>query len=169
MGLDHMNKAWKGRPIHITTRTKPQPYLLGDPLLILPSVHPLLGSVHLSIIPSQPTSHFNLMLHHNLSGMHRSKSGGLNTTMLHLYCLHHLPNHSSYTLLHPSNPRCLPNQIRTQTIGRLSKYTMERHHIQLVLWKSRRLTSDLGEFSQITNLHLLLARLRKKERKEILK
>jgi len=46
---------------------------------------------------------------------------------------------------------------------------MERHHIQLVLWKSRRLTSDLGEFSQITNLHLLLARLRKKERKEILK
>ena len=147
MSLDHTNKACKGCPTHITTQTKTQPYLLGDPLLILPGLHPLLGPMHLSITRNQPASHFNLMLYHNLNGIRHSMGGDPNTTMLQLYCLHHLPNHNSYTLLHPSNPRCLPSQIQTQTIGRLSKYTMERHHILLMLWKSKRLTKDFGESS----------------------
>ena len=140
LGLDHTSRACKGHPMHITTPTKPQLYLLGDPLLILLGLHLLLGHMNLNIIPSHPTSHFNLMFHHNLSGIPHTRGGGPNTTMLQLYCLHHLPNHNSYTLLHPSNPRCLPIQIRTRTIGRLNKYTVEKHHIQLMLWKSRRLT-----------------------------
>lgn len=139
MGIDHTSKACKGHPIHINIPTPPQPYLLGDPLLILPGIHLLLGPLHISITPNQPSSHFNHTLYHNLRGMHHPRGGGPNTTMLQLYCVHHLPNHIYYTLLHPSNPRCLPSQIQTRTTDRLSKYAMERHHIQLMLWKSRRL------------------------------
>lgn len=82
MGLGHTNKACKGHPMHIATPTRPHPYLLGGPLLILPGLHLLLGPLHLSIIPSQPTNHFNHMLHHNLSGMQRPRGGGPHTTML---------------------------------------------------------------------------------------
>ena len=104
-------QACKGHPVHITTPTKPQLYVLRDPLVILPSLHPLLGPMHLNIIPSHPTSHLNLTIHHNLNRIHHSKGGGPNTTILQLCLLHHLPNQNSYTLLHPSNPRCLPSQI----------------------------------------------------------
>ena len=98
MGLDHTNKACKGQPMHITTPTKPQPYLLGDPLLILPGLHPLLGPLHLNITPSQLASHFNHMLRHNLNGIHHPWGGGPHTTMLQLYFLHALLNHRFYTL-----------------------------------------------------------------------
>ena len=114
LGLDHTSRVCKGHPMHITTPTKPQLYLLGDPLLILPGLHPLLGPMHLSIIPIQPASHFNLMLRHNLSGIHHSRGGGPNTTMLQLYCLHHLPNHSSYTLIHPSTPDAYPSKSKPE-------------------------------------------------------
>ena len=154
MGLDHTNMECKGHPMHITTPTKPQLYLLGDPLLILPSLHPLLGHMHLNIIRSQPANHFNLMFSHNINGIPHTRGGGPNSTMFQPYCLHHLPNHNSYTLVHPSKPICPPNQILTQKIGRLNKYTVERHHTQLMLQKSRRSTYDLGEFSLITNLPL---------------
>ena len=140
LGLDHTSRVCKGHPMHITTPTKPHLCLLGDPLLFLPSLHPLLGPMHLGITPNQPASHFNLTLYHNLSGIHHSRGGVPNTTMLQLYCLHHLPNHKSYTLLHPSNPKCPPSHIQTRTIGRLNNYIVERHHIHLMLWKSRRLT-----------------------------
>ena len=53
LGLDHINRVCKGHPMHITTPTKPQIYLLGDPLLILLGLHPLLDPMHLSIIPNQ--------------------------------------------------------------------------------------------------------------------
>lgn len=111
LGLDHTNMACKGNPMHITTPTKPQLYRLGDPLLILPGLHSLLGPMHLSIVPSKPASCFNLMLYHNLSRIHHSRGGAPNTIMLQLYCLDDLPNHSSYTLVLPSNPRFLPSQI----------------------------------------------------------
>lgn len=111
LGLDHTREACKGHPMHITTPTKPHLYLLGDPLVVLPGLQHLLGHMHLSSIPIHLASHFNLMLYHNLSGIHNSRGGGPNTTMLQLYFLHHLPNHNSYTLLHPSNCRCLPCQI----------------------------------------------------------
>ena len=169
MGLGHMSRACKGHPMHITTPTIPHPYLLGDPLLILPSLHLLLGPLHLSIIPNQLASHFNHMLHHNMSGVHHPRGGGPNTTMSQLYCLHHLPSHNFYTLLHLNNPRCLPSQIRTRTIDRHNKYTVERHHIQLMLWRFKKSTSDLGEYSRTTNLYLHPGRLRKKERKVCLK
>lgn len=111
----------------------------GPPTHISWSTPPF-GPLHLSITPNQPASHFNHMLYHNLNGMHRPRGGGPNTKMLQPYCFHHLSNHSFYTLLHPSNPRCLPSQIQTRTTDKLNKYTMERHRIQLMLWKSRRLT-----------------------------
>jgi len=111
LGPDHTSRVCKGHPMHTTTQTKPHLYLLWDPLLILLGLHPFLGHMHLSIIPSHLASHFNLMLYHNLSGIHHSRGGGPNATMLQLYFLHHLPNHNSYTLLHPTNPRCLPSQI----------------------------------------------------------
>jgi len=41
-----------------------------DPLLILLVLHLLLGPMNLSIILNQPAIHFNLMLHHNLNGVH---------------------------------------------------------------------------------------------------
>lgn len=126
MSLGHTSRECKGHPMHITTPTRTHPYLLGDPLLIIPSLHLLLGPLHLDIIPSQPTNHFNHMLHHNLSGMHHPRGGGPNTTMFQLYCLHHLPNHKFYTLLHLNNLRCLPNQIQTRTIDKHNKYTVER-------------------------------------------
>jgi len=133
LGLDHTCRVCKGHLMHITTPTKPELYLLGDPLLILPSLHPLLGPMHLSIIPSQPISHSNLMFCHNLNGLPYSRGGDPHTKMLPLYFLHHLPTHNSYTLIHPRNPRCLPSKTRTQIIGRINKYTVERHHTQLIL------------------------------------
>ena len=105
MDLDHTSRACKGHPRHITTPTKPPPYLLGAPLLILPGPHLLLGPSHLNIMPNQPPIHFNPMLSHNLSGMHLLRGGGPNTTLLQLFCLHHLPNHNSYTPAPPRQPQ----------------------------------------------------------------
>ena len=109
-GLGHTSRVCKGHPMHITTPTKPQLYLHGDPLLILLGLHPLLGPIHLSINPNQPASHFNLMFSHNISGIPHTRGGSPNSIMFQPYCLHHLPNHNSCTLLHLSNPRCLPSQ-----------------------------------------------------------
>ena len=60
MDLDHISRGCKGHLRHTTTPTKLPPYLLGapllillgDPLLTLPGLHPLLGPMHLSITPS---------------------------------------------------------------------------------------------------------------------
>ena len=161
MGLGDTSRACKGHPMHIATPTRPHPFPLGDPLLILPGMHLLFGPLHLSIIPSRLATHFNHMLHHSLNGMHHPRGGGPHTTMLQPYCLHHLLNHIFYTLLHLKNPRCLPNQITTWKINRHSKYTMERHPILLMLWRFRTSTWDLGEYSQTTNLYLHLGRVRK--------
>ena len=133
LGLDHTNRVCKSHPMHITNPTKPHLYLLGDTLIILPSLHPLLGPMHLSVIPSHLTNHFKPMSSHNMSRIPHSRGGGSNSTMLQLYYIHHLPNHNSYTLLHPSNARCLPSQIQTKKISRLNKYIVERHHTQLML------------------------------------
>jgi len=111
LGLNHTSRVCKGHPMHITTPTKPKLYLLRDPLLILPGLHPILGTMHLSVILSQPTSHFNLTFCHNLNGTPHSRVGGPNITMLQPCCLHTLLNHNPYTFLHPRNPRCLPSQI----------------------------------------------------------
>ena len=147
MGLDHTKRACKGHPMHITTPTRPWPFPLGDPLLILPVQHLLLGPLHLSIIPSRPTSHFSHMLHHSLSGMHCPRGGGPHTIMLQLYCLSHLLKHNFYTLLHLNNLRCLPSWIQTRTTDRHNKYTVERHPILLMLWRFKKSTYDIGEYS----------------------
>lgn len=138
LGLDHSRRVCKDHAMHVIDPTKPQLHLLGDPLLIPPGLHPLLGPMHLSTIPSKPTDHFNLIISHNISGIPHLRGGSPNSTMLHLYCLHHLPNHNSCTLLHLGNPRCSPSEVQTETIGRLNKHTMERHHTQLMLLKFRR-------------------------------
>ncbi len=127
LGLDHTSRVCKDHPMHITDPTKPQLHLIGDPLLILPGLHPLLGPMHLNTIPSQPANHSNLKIRHNISGIPHPRGGGPNSTMFQLYCLHHLPNRNSCTLLHLGNPRCLPSQMQTQTIGRLNKHTVDRH------------------------------------------
>jgi len=106
---------------------------LGDPLLIHPSLPPLLGHMHLSIIPSQLTSHFILTFNHNISGIPQPRGGGPNSTMFQPYCLHHIPNHNYCTLLNLRNPICGPNQIQTQAIGRFNKDIVDRHHTQLML------------------------------------
>jgi len=137
------------------------------PLLILPGPHLLLGPSHLNIMPNQPTIHFNPMLSHYLSGMHLIRGGGPNTTLFPLFCLRHLPNHNHYLLRVQSNPKCLPSRTKTRTIDRLSKFIVGNHHAQLMLSRSRKLTYDLGKFSQIVSLHL--GRLRKIKRKVNLK
>ena len=137
------------------------------PLLILSGPCLILGPSHLNIMPNQPPIHFNPMLSRNLSGMHLIMGGGPNTTLFPLFCLHHLPNHNRYLLLHQGNPKCLPNQIQTRTIDRLSKCIMGNHHAQLMLWRFSKLTYDLGKLSQIVSLHL--GRLRKIKRKVNLK
>jgi len=114
-GLIHSNRACKGCPMPITTLTKPRPFPLGEPLLILPSLHPLLGPLHLSTIPSWPANHFSHMFHPSLSGMNYPRGGCPHTIMLKFYCLHHLLNHKFYTLVHLNNPKCLPSQIQTWT------------------------------------------------------
>jgi len=101
LGLHHTSRVCKGHPLHIATPTKPQLYLLADPLPILPGLCPLLGPMHLNIIPRQPASHFNVMFSHNISGITHSMGGGPNLTMFQPYCLQYLPNHNSSTLLHP--------------------------------------------------------------------
>ena len=168
MGFSHTSRAWKGHPMHITTLTRTHPFPLGAPLLIPPGLHILLGLLHLSTIPSWPASHFSHMLHHNLSGKHHPRGGGPHTTMLQLYCLHHLLNHKFYTLLHLNNLRCLPSRIRTRTTDGHRKSTVERHPILLMLWRFRKSTWDLGEYSRTTNVHLHRGRVRRKERKACL-
>lgn len=111
LGIDHTNKACKDHSMHITDPTKPQLHLLRDPLLILLGLHPLLGPMHLNIIPIHPTSHFNLTISQNISGIPHPKGGGPSSTRVQLYCLHHPPNNNSCTLLHLGNPRCVPNPI----------------------------------------------------------
>jgi len=44
-----------------------------------------------------------------------------------------------------------------------NRYVVEKHHVLLMLWRSRRLTYDLGRLSKIANL--LLRRMRKTNRK----
>jgi len=165
MGLDHTSRECKGRPMNITSLTKTHPFLLWAPLLIPPGLHLLPSLLYLSTIPSQPTNHFGHMLLHNLSGMHHPRGGGPHTTMLQLYCLHLLLKHIFYTLLHVNNLRCLPNQTRTRTIDKHSRSTKERHPTLLMMWKFRKSTLGMGECSRITNLHLHLGRVRRKERK----
>jgi len=128
LDLDHTNRVHKDHHMHITNPTKPQLHLLGSPLLIIPDPHALLGPMHLSIIPSQPTSHFNLTINHNISGIPHLRGGGPNSTTFQFYFLHHLPNCNSCTLLHLGNAKCLPNLVQTQIIGKLNKHMMERHH-----------------------------------------
>ena len=94
MDLDLTSRGCKGHPKLITTPTNPLTYLLGVPLLILPGPHPLLGHIHLNIILNLLLICFILMFSHNLSGMHLNRGGGLNTTLLLLFCLHHLLNHN---------------------------------------------------------------------------
>ena len=162
MDLNHTSRGCKGHLKHTTT-----PTLLGAPLLILPGPHLLLGPSHLNIMPNQPPIHFKPMLSCSLSGMHLIRGGGPNTTLLLLFFFHHLPNHNHYLLLHQSNPKCLPNQIQTQTIDRLSKCIVGSCHARLMLWIFRKLTCDLKRFSQIANLRP--RRLRKIKRKVNLK
>ena len=140
MGLERTRRACKGHPMHIKTLTKTHTFCFGGPLLIPFGLHLLLGILHLSIIPSRPTSHFSHILLHSLNGMHHPRGGGPHTTMLQLYCLHLLLNHNFYTLLHLNNLRCLPSQIQIQTTDRHTKYTVERHPILLILWRFRKST-----------------------------
>ena len=161
MDLDHTSRECKGHLRHTTTPTKPLPYLLAALLLILPGPHLLLHPIHLNIIPNQSLIHFNPMLSHNLSGMHLIKGGGPSTTLLMLFCLHHLLNHC--LLLHQGNLKCLINQTWTWTTDRPSKYIVGNHHAQPMLWRSRRLTCKLGRFSQLASLPL--RRLREIKRK----
>lgn len=109
MALGNTSRACKGHIVYITTSTRPHPFPLGGPLLILPGLHLLLGPLHHNIIPSQLASHFNHMFCHSLSGMHPAGCRGPHTTMLQLYFLHDLLNHNFYTLLHLNNPKCLPS------------------------------------------------------------
>ena len=133
MVLNCTSRACEGHPMHIKTLTKTHPFPIGAPLLIPPSLHILLRLFHLNTIPNRPTNHFSHILLHSLSGMHHPRGGGAHTIMFQIYFLHHLLDHNFYTVLHITNLRCLPSQIRTRTICRLNKYTMERHHTQLML------------------------------------
>lgn len=162
MDLDHTSRGCKGHLRHTKTPIKSLPYLLGALLLILPGPHILLGSSHLNIMPNQPPIHFNPILSHNLNGMHLIRGGGSNTTLFSLFCLHHLHNHNCYLLIHKSNPKCLLSQIQTQTTDRISKCIVGNHHAQLMLWRFRKLTCDMGKFSQIASLYP--GRLRKIKR-----
>lgn len=165
MNLDLTSRECKGHPRTITTTIKPLPCLLGVPLLILPGPHPLLGHILLNTKLHKLLIRFTLMLSHSLSGIHLIRGGGPSITLLLLFCLHHLLNHNHYLLLHQENPKYLLNQTRTRTLttDRPSKYIVEKYHARPMLWRFRRLTYDLGRFSQIANL--LLRRMRKKNRK----
>ena len=103
------SRECKGHPRPITTPIKPLPCLLGVPLLILPGPHPLLGRIHLHIMPNHLLICFTLMLSHSLSGIHLIRGGGPNTTLIPLLCLHHLLNCNHRLLLHQGSPKCLPN------------------------------------------------------------
>ena len=152
MGPDLTSRGCKGHPKLIITPTNPLIYLLGVLLLILPGPHLLLGLIHLNSILTLLLIRFTLMFGHNLSGMHLNQGGGPNTTLIPLFCLHHLLNHNHYLLLLQDNPRCLLNRTRTPTTDRPSRYILGRQHALTMLWRSRRSTCDLGRSFQSANL-----------------
>ena len=156
------SRGCKGHPKLITTPTNLLTYLLGVPLLILPSPHPLLGLIYLNTILNLLLIRFILMFSHNLSGMHLSWGGGPNKTLLQLFCLHHLLNHNHFLLLLQDNPRCLLNRTRTPTTDRPNRYILERQHPLPMLLGFMRSTYDLGRSSQIENL--LIRRMGKRNR-----
>ena len=153
--LGHINRVCK---VHLTLILiiRVHPCNLGTPPLLHPGLHLLLGLTTLHIILSLWTNHFSSMFLKNLSGKTHHKGGWLNIIKHLLECLHPNLNLSLLMLLHPSCPRCLHSPIRTWTIDRYNKFTMERHPIQLMLWRYRRLISGREEYSQITILHLHL-------------